>query len=158
MMHLHCADHNTILFTFRNMSEVTANGVDFKKEWAYSDIVFMVEDKKVYASKMILSMWSPVFEAMFSDNFKEKNAKEINLPGKIFEDVVEMMDVLHPPNKEIEGVYATNGSTFCRGCKKLNGPHRVLWKSIFCSLLSFLCTLYRKLYCLQSFCCPPPES
>ena len=79
------------------------NLVDFSKPWTYSDIAFIVEEKRVYASKMILSMWSPVFEAMFHDNFKEKNAKEISLPGKKFDAVIELMKVLHPPNKEICG-------------------------------------------------------
>ncbi len=77
--------------------------VDFSQPWAYADIVLLVEEKRLYASKMILSMWSPVFEAMFQDNFKEKNAKEIQLPGKKYNDVLEMLHVLHPPNKEICG-------------------------------------------------------
>ena len=78
------------------------HNIDFKQEWTYSDIIFLVEKtKKVYANKIILSMWSPVFEAMFRNNFKEKTAKEIELPGKEFKSVVEMMEVLHPPNKDI---------------------------------------------------------
>ena len=39
----------------------------------------------------------------YRNNFKEKNAKEIELPGKQFDDVLEMLLVLHPPNKEICG-------------------------------------------------------
>ena len=85
--------------------ERTEKGVDFSKPWTYADITFVVEEKRIYACKMILSMWSPVFEAMFSDNFKEKNAKEISLPGKQYDDVLEMMKVLHPPNKEICSKY-----------------------------------------------------
>ncbi len=56
---------------------------------------------QVYANKMILSMWSPVFEAMFHDDFREKTAREIELPGKSRRACVEMMEVLHPPNKDI---------------------------------------------------------
>ena len=78
------------------------HNINFTESWVYSDIIFITEKtKKVYANKMILSMWSPVFEAMFRDNFKEKTAKEIELPGKEFKSVVEMMEVLHPPNKDI---------------------------------------------------------
>ena len=83
--------------------EVKKNEIDFTKPWGYADITFLVEDKRIYANKMILSMWSPVFEAMFHDNFKEKNAREVELPGKKFEDIMEMMKVLHPPNNEITG-------------------------------------------------------
>ena len=39
--------------------------VDFSKPWTFADITLVVEGNKLYASKMILSMWSPVFEAMF---------------------------------------------------------------------------------------------
>ena len=82
------------------------HNINFTQPWTYSDITFIVEvTKKVYANKMILSMWSPVFEAMFRDNFKEKTAKEIDLPGKEFKSVVEMMEVLHPPNKDISSKY-----------------------------------------------------
>ncbi len=78
--------------------------IDFSQKWDYSDIVFVAEEgKKVYANKMIISMWSPVFEAMFRDNFREKTAKEIELPGKDHSALIEMMEVLHPPNKDICG-------------------------------------------------------
>ena len=76
---------------------------DFTKPWAHSDIVFVVEGSKVYANKTILSMWSPVLEAMFTSDFKEKKAAEIPLPGKTLEPFVELMGVVHPPNKEIDG-------------------------------------------------------
>lgn len=80
--------------------------IDFSQQWSYSDIIFVIEDtKKVYANKMILSLWSPVFEAMFRDNFKEKTAKEIELPGKEFKSIIEMMEVLHPPNKDISSKF-----------------------------------------------------
>jgi hypothetical protein len=52
-------------FFFSEMAEDCEKGVDFCKEWNYADICFVAEDKKLYANKMILSMWSPVFEAMF---------------------------------------------------------------------------------------------
>lgn len=40
---------------------------------------------------------------MFYDEFKEKYASEIELPGKHFEDILELMRVLHPPNKDLDG-------------------------------------------------------
>lgn len=83
--------------------EKAEDATDFSKPWTYSDICFVAEDKRAYANKMILSMWSPVFAAMFGNNFREKTAKEIELPGKKYEEVLEMMRVLHPPNKNIDG-------------------------------------------------------
>lgn len=78
--------------------------IDFTQQWEYSDVVFAVEGKRMYASKMILSMWSPVIKAMLSRDFKEKNAQEIPLPGKTADAFIELMQVLHPPTKEIDGV------------------------------------------------------
>lgn len=77
--------------------------IDFTQPWEYSDVIFAVEGKRVYANKMILSMWSPVIKAMFSRDFKEKKANEIPLPEKSADAIVELMRVLHPPTKEVDG-------------------------------------------------------
>ncbi|XP_074640751.1 BTB and MATH domain-containing protein 36-like [Tubulanus polymorphus] len=76
---------------------------DYTKPWRHSDISFHVEGKIVHANKTILSMWSPVFEAMFTNDFKEKHASEIKLPGKDYNDILELLRVIHPPNKKIDG-------------------------------------------------------
>ena len=34
---------------------------------------------------------------------QEKNARSVSLPDKTFNDVMELMHVLHPPNKDISG-------------------------------------------------------
>ncbi len=44
--------------------------IDFTQPWMHSDAVFVLEDRKIYANKTVLSMWSPVMHAMFSDDFK----------------------------------------------------------------------------------------
>ena len=76
-------------------------GIDFTKPWDHSDITFIVDDQKVYANKMILSMNSPVMKTMFESDFKEKNLEEIELPGKKLNTFVNLMKALHPPNKFI---------------------------------------------------------
>jgi hypothetical protein len=43
--------------------------------------VLIVDNKKLYCNKAILSIWSPVFERMFNQNFREKDSIEIELPG-----------------------------------------------------------------------------
>ncbi|CAH1785266.1 unnamed protein product [Owenia fusiformis] len=69
----------------------------FHKPWPGSDIAFLMDDeKRVYASKAVLTMVSPVFETMFNSDFKEKEASEIPLPGKKSEDIVALMEVIHP--------------------------------------------------------------
>ena len=52
-------------------------GIKFTKPWDHGDITFVVEGQKVYANKMILSMSSPMMKTMFTGNFMEKNAEEI---------------------------------------------------------------------------------
>ena len=67
--------------------------IDFTKPWDHSDITFIVEDQKVYANKMILSMTSPVMKAMF-----ESDSKEIELPCKELKPFLDLMRALHPPS------------------------------------------------------------
>ena len=64
VMHSYC-----VCSDIETMAEEDSE-IDFSTEWQYGDICFVVEGKKVYANKMILSMWSPVFKAMFSHDFK----------------------------------------------------------------------------------------
>jgi hypothetical protein len=97
-----CADYRDYLAEMSK--ETTRSGtkqVNFSEQWSYADIAFVVEGKRLWACRAILAMWSPVFEAMFGSNFKEKNASEIELPGKKYDDVNELLAVIHPPNKEI---------------------------------------------------------
>ena len=62
-------------------------------------MTFIVEDQKVYANKMILSMSSPVMKAMFEAELKENDAKEIELPGKELKPFLDLMKIVHPPNR-----------------------------------------------------------
>jgi hypothetical protein len=90
------------------------------------DVILLVDNRKMYCNKAILSIWSPVFETMFKSNFKEKESSEINLPGrnliffcfhldavsvqyksftdKGFDDIYEMLQVIYPPNKPINAL------------------------------------------------------
>ena len=75
----------------------------FTEPFSQSDVSFSVEGKLIYAVKSTMSMWSPVFETMFSGGFKESNAKVVELPEKRFDDILELVSVLHPPNKPVDG-------------------------------------------------------
>ena len=81
----------------------TADGkqVDFSEPWSFGDVAFIVEGRSLWANKAILSMWSPVFQAMFGSDFKERNSTEIPLPEKKYNSFRELLCVTHPPNKEI---------------------------------------------------------
>jgi len=75
----------------------------FTEPWEESDVSFTVEGRNIYANKAILSMWSPAFKAMFSGRFRESGEKPVELPEKRFIDVLELVRVLHPPNKPVDG-------------------------------------------------------
>ena len=46
--------------------------MDFTRPWKHGDIIFVVEEGKVYANKAVLSMVSPAMNAMFTHEFKVK--------------------------------------------------------------------------------------
>ena len=50
----------------------------------------------MYANKMILSMASPVMKAMFETDFREKDVKKIELPGKRLDNFLDLMKAVHP--------------------------------------------------------------
>jgi len=52
-------------------------------------------------------MWSPVLKAMFGGAFRESDAAVVELPGKRYDDLLELICVLHPPNKQIDGKLST---------------------------------------------------
>ena len=70
--------------------------LDFSKPWKMSDLVLSVEERKLHVHRAILAISSPVFEAMLSSNFKEKNAKEIPLSGKNVEQIEELLRAIYP--------------------------------------------------------------
>ena len=70
--------------------------LDFSKPWKMSDLVLSVEERKLHVHRAILAISSPVFEAMLSSNFKEKNAKEIPLPGKKVIQIEELLLAIYP--------------------------------------------------------------
>jgi len=40
---------------------------------------------------------------MFGGAFRESDAAVVELPGKLYDDLLELICVLHPPNKPIDG-------------------------------------------------------
>lgn len=76
------------------------NPVDFSVPWKLSDIVLIVEDQKFHTHRSTLAYWSPVFENMFTSEFKEKNSHEIPLPGKKASEIKELLHVMYPSMEE----------------------------------------------------------
>ena len=73
---------------------------DFSEPWKFSDVVLVVEDQKFHVHRSTLSIWSPVFETMFTSQFKEKNMYEIPLPGKKASEIKELLLIIYPTVSE----------------------------------------------------------
>ncbi|XP_053386797.1 uncharacterized protein LOC123542437 [Mercenaria mercenaria] len=69
---------------------------DFTEKSWRTDFVLVVEETRLYVSKAILSLVSPVFDTMFQSNFKESTCDELELPGKKLDDVVEFLRCIYP--------------------------------------------------------------
>ncbi|XP_061187122.1 uncharacterized protein LOC133195286 [Saccostrea echinata] len=61
-----------------------------------TDLTLIVEEKKLYVAKIVLMEASPVFRKMLTDEFKEKNASEIPLPGKEYSSFVLFLRCIFP--------------------------------------------------------------
>ena len=73
---------------------------DFLEPWKLSDVVLVVEDQKFHVHRSILAFWSPVFEKMFTSEFKEKNNDEIPLPGKKASEIQTLLLMMYPSVEE----------------------------------------------------------
>ncbi|CAH3018387.1 unnamed protein product [Porites evermanni] len=73
---------------------------DFLEPWKLSDVVLVVEDQKFHVHRGILAFWSPVFEKMFTSEFKEKNKDEIPLPGKKAREIQTLLLMMYPSVEE----------------------------------------------------------
>ena len=67
----------------------------FSEPWEDSDLILVVEDEKFHVHRLILSMNSPVFKAMFKSQFKEATSKEIPLPEKKASEVLDLLKLIY---------------------------------------------------------------
>lgn len=60
-----------------------------------ADVIFIVQGQKVYAHKMILSIVSECFRAMFTTGFRESNAVEIDIPDCSHRAFIAVMEYIY---------------------------------------------------------------
>lgn len=77
-----------------NWGHISHNRFEVRDE--FSDVAFVVEDQRLYVSKTVMMMHSPVFKTMFTADLGEKNLQEIPLPQKGYEVVVNFLEQLYP--------------------------------------------------------------
>jgi len=72
-------------------SSTLSDSPDFSEPLQLSDVVLVVEEQRFHVHRSTLAFWSPVFERMFTSDFKEKSSDEIPLPGKKAGEVKELL-------------------------------------------------------------------
>ena len=80
----------------------------FTQAGVYDDEIILdfegKDKKKLYVPKNFLTVASPVFEAMFKHDLKEKAEKAVKMTGKSYDDFLEFLMCIHPRFlKEIGG-------------------------------------------------------
>ena len=79
---------------------------DFEKPWKKSDATLIVEDSVFHVHQSVLSVASPFFETLFADaKFAEGETKTATLKDKTASDVLDLLQVLYPPHKDLTGNY-----------------------------------------------------
>uniref|UniRef100_A0A1I7XHI6 MATH domain-containing protein n=1 Tax=Heterorhabditis bacteriophora TaxID=37862 RepID=A0A1I7XHI6_HETBA len=75
---------------------------DFLTQEPYtSDTVLIIDGVKLHVSKTYLSLYSPVFYALFFSKFSEREKKEIPVEDVILEEFIELLNVVYPSHKPI---------------------------------------------------------
>jgi len=67
----------------------------FCEPWKFSDVVLVVEGKKLHVHRGTLAIWSPVFDNLLSSDFKERNSVEIPLPGKKANEIKKLLQIMY---------------------------------------------------------------
>ncbi|CAJ0593526.1 unnamed protein product [Cylicocyclus nassatus] len=66
-----------------------------------SDAVLVIDGTKLHVSKTYLSLYSPVFYALFFGKFSEREKREIAVEDVILEEFIELLNVVYPSHKPI---------------------------------------------------------
>ena len=81
-------------------SNASPGPADFSEPWKFSDVVLVVEEQRFHVHRSTLAFWSPVFERMFTSDFKEKDSDEIPLPEKKASEFKELLQMMYPSLEE----------------------------------------------------------
>ncbi len=65
--------------------------------------MLVIDGMRLHVSKAYLSLYSPVFSALFYGEFKERVMEEVPVEDVILEEFVEMLHVIYPSHKQITG-------------------------------------------------------
>ncbi|GMR54685.1 hypothetical protein PMAYCL1PPCAC_24880, partial [Pristionchus mayeri] len=92
-----------IRFWIYNMIGIrTTSPIDFSDpNEPFHNVALVIGEEKVYVSKEILAVHSPVFKAMFFGDFAEKNKKEFELKDVEREEFIDVLHLIYNSGKKI---------------------------------------------------------
>lgn len=97
------------------------NPIPFVQEDGFTDIVLVVEGKRLHTSKSLLNMSSPVLARMLASP-EQKDQREFPLQGKSYDTIHELLYILHPAyQRRVTG----NRYKQCISCKNLKNTRKV---------------------------------
>jgi hypothetical protein len=67
----------------------------FFNDEEFADVTFLVQGQRVYGHKLVLSMVSECFRAMFTTGFRESNAMEIDIPDCSHSGFLSLMEYIY---------------------------------------------------------------
>ncbi|CAH8437427.1 hypothetical protein MS3_00003713 [Schistosoma haematobium] len=71
--------------------------LDFSSPFLFSDAVLIVQGRNLHCHRAILSIYSPVFKAMFQNRCIENQKNEVVIPVDEFDDIREMLRHMYTP-------------------------------------------------------------
>lgn len=87
-----------------NVEEKGLQGFPFLREDEYTNLILVVEGRRLYTNRCILAYASPVFARRFETECKDKERPELKLMDKKYTDIVELLAYLYPGiNKRLNG-------------------------------------------------------
>ncbi|GMT30046.1 hypothetical protein PFISCL1PPCAC_21341, partial [Pristionchus fissidentatus] len=72
---------------------------DFTAPSDETDLILIVEGKKIHVGRQYLAVHSPVFSAMFYGNFVEKGKAEIELKDVKYEAFISLLQIIYPSGR-----------------------------------------------------------
>uniref|UniRef100_A0AC35U0Y4 BTB domain-containing protein n=1 Tax=Rhabditophanes sp. KR3021 TaxID=114890 RepID=A0AC35U0Y4_9BILA len=77
--------------------------IDFTSPHAYgSDVIFEIEGKQLHVLKALLSLYSPVLQAMFYSGFAEASQQKIVLKDVYYNEFHQLLEVIYPTHRPID--------------------------------------------------------
>jgi hypothetical protein len=83
----------------------------FFNDEEFADVTFIVQGRKVFGHKMVLSIVSECFRAMFTNGFRESDEMEIEIPDCTYASFIAVMEYIYTgtlPNNVLDVMHSSS--------------------------------------------------